>query len=185
VNRQANLHVRSRLEKGQIEYNPGSIQTTELPIIKRVRAKLGVGGGSSSSTAVGNLFTEPQYWITGGDFQAAVDAGIHSPIGLINDTVGHIIGDQFGGRGNFPKGNTTVAPDNVFPQSVANQTWFNTIETQWKNSIDKGNCVCVQVTLVYGKNTSGSAQQYRPTQVKVNWWERGTTVTHHYSCKAN
>ncbi|WP_390620431.1 hypothetical protein [Gimesia maris] len=35
----------------------------------------------------------------------------------------------------------------------------------------------------YG-NTSGSSQ-YRPTQVKVNWWERSTIVTHHYSSQAN
>jgi RHS repeat-associated protein len=184
VSRLTTLYFRRNIDPMTLQHNPGRLTATEVPIIKRVRAKLATGTGSDSSTAVRNLFVQMQYWIMGGDFQAAYDAGLRNPIGIGGDpssggdTVGHIVGAQFGGQGAFPAGSTAVAPDNVFPQSAGNQGWYEAIETMWRTSVDNKNTVCIEVELVYRGGTDPA--RYRPREVRVTWWEDcGGTVTDH------
>jgi hypothetical protein len=93
-------------------------------------------------------------------------------IGLADDTVGHIIGKQFGGSAIYPGG---WSPGNTFPQSSTSQAMYETFERTMLAANINGCDVCIRITFMFP--SSGSAHPYRPDSFNVEWWIGDTQQT--------
>jgi len=186
--REATLFLRRQLNRGFIDNAPAAqLTATTLPIIRSVDAVLSVMAGHGVGGGVPDLFADAQYHIVGYDpaasererrdtFHMAFAAGRQPAIsvGHRGDTVGHIIGQQFGGSAGYSSPEVVV--ENVFPQSPGSQGDFNRLETMWRLSVLDGNKVCVVIRLNY------SGGSYRPGSLTAEWWETcGVTggIVHH------
>jgi RHS repeat-associated protein len=88
---------------------------------------------------------------------------VQSIIGKPGDTVGHVIGNQFGGPGGKTSGN-------IFPQEAdANKNIQRTRENQLAAAIRAGKRVCVEIKLIYNDPNL----PHRPSVVDYEAWIDG------------
>jgi hypothetical protein len=141
--------------------NPRNTRTRTLVIVKSVVANLDPSLTGSGTGATGAWLTEPRWMAIDNDVTNTQLITIGIPR---SDTVGHIIGKQFGGMATYPAG---WSPGNVFPQSPSSQTQYSIFENRLAASI--GSCdVCVEIVFTFPARNS--AYPYRPDSFDVNWW---------------
>lgn len=132
---------RKKVLRSNVEYvsnNGYKYQTDDVGRIKNVEATLELGKGKR------NYYAQRK---VGGEDRLETDHG------------GHLIASMFKGSGNI---------DNLVPMDATlNQKAYKSLEILWKQEIEKGSTVKVNIQPIY-KGTSS-----RPDKVRVDYWING------------
>jgi len=123
--------------------------------------------------------TKLLFWKSSRTMSVSIGSDVYPPypqrLGLDTDTVGHIVGNQFGGYANRAMGIGNIFPQNA---TVNNSGKYNKIEQTWAGWLHdphllgpKPTCpymVCVRWDFSYGD--SDTRLWARPTRVDITWW---------------
>lgn len=120
--------------------------------------------------------TVGMYFIPTAANQAVPATAVRMMIGYTGDSVGHILGEHYGGRADNPQGRA-AAPfpnsglGNVYPSHpTVTDNILNSLENMWdKLTKDASNRVCIRLTYFF----NDANRPYRPDEIQIEWWLNG------------